>query len=157
MKIDGFTHKILLLKEAFMTSDEFKGFRMGIIEDEENFKFSGRSVAIIIDSESISEERKKTIDVIYYFSKTKNISKDKILDFRYEVKQFLNFIETMEDNKISSKGFKIAYGSVLEDGKTSIRTASIKVTYDITRLRDVDLEDEDFELMKDLYIEWEVE
>lgn len=156
MKIDGFTHKILLLKEAFMVSDEFKGFRMGIIEDEENFKFSGRSVAIVIDSESISEERKKTIDVIYYFSKTKNISKDKILGFRYEVKQFLDFIETIEDKKISNKGFKIDYGSVLEDGKTSIRTASIKVTYDITRLRDVELEDGDFELMKDLYIEWEV-
>lgn len=156
MKIDGFSNKILLLKKEFMASDEFKGFRMGIVEDEDNFKFSGRTIAIVIDSENISEERQKTIDVIYYFSKTKNISKDKILDFRYEVKQFLNFIENMEDKKIYGKGFKIDYGSVLEDGKTSIRTASIKVTYDITRLRDVDLEDEDFELMKDLYIDWEV-
>lgn len=156
MKIDGFTHKILLLKEEFMASDKFKGFRIGIVEDEENFKFSGRTVAIVIDSENISEERQKTIDIIYYFSKTKNISKDKILGFRDEVKQFINFIESMEDKKLYNKGFKIDYGSVLEDDKTSIRTASIKVTYDITRLRDVDLEDKDFELMKDLYIDWEV-
>lgn len=156
MKVDGFTHKILLLKEAFMASEDFKGFRMGIVEDEENFKFSGRTIAIVIDSENISEERQKTIDIFYYFSKSKNVNKDKILGFRDEVKQFLNFIETMEDNKISGKGFKIDYGSVLEDGKTSIRTASIKVTYNITKLRDIELEDEDFELMKDLYIDWEV-
>jgi hypothetical protein len=129
---------------------------MGIIEDEDNFKFSGRTVAIVIDSENISEQRQKTIDVIYYFSKAKNITSGKILDFRYEVKQFINFTKKMEDLKFLNKGFKIDYGSVLEEGRISIRTASIKVTYDITKLKDMDLEDEDFELMKDLYIDWEV-
>lgn len=157
MKIDGFTHKILSMKKDFMNSCQFKGFRMGIIEDEDNFKFSGRTVAIVIDSENISEQRQKTIDVIYYFSKTKNITSDKILDFRYEVKQFINFIEQMEDIKFSNKGFKIDYGSVLEEGRISIRTASIKVTYDITKLRDVDLNEEEYEMMKELFIEMEVD
>ncbi len=155
MKIDGFTHRILLLKENFKTCDKFKGFRIGIIEEEDDFKFAGRTVAILIDSESLSEEKKKTIDVIYYYSKSKNISKDKILSFRNEVKDFLDFIRDTEDQEMFNKGFKVDYGSVLEDGKTSIRTASIKVTYDITRLREIELED--YELIKNLYINWEVE
>ncbi len=154
VKIDGFTHRLLEIKEEFET--ENPTFRMGIVEDEEDFKFQGRTVAVVLDGENISESNRKTIDIILYYSKSKEKTKDKILDFRKEVKDFIRFLGDFEDRDFTAQNKKIEYGNFSDEtGRVSIRTASIKITYDITSLRDVEVDD-DYELMDGLYMDIEV-
>jgi hypothetical protein len=154
MKIEGFTHKLLEIKEEFETVNP--SFRMGVVEDEEDFKFQGRTVAVVLDGENISESDRKTIDIIFYYSRSKEKTKDKILDFRKEVKDFTRFLGDYEDRDFTAQNKKIEYGNFSDEtGRASIRTASIKVTYDITSLRDVEV-DNDYELMDGLYMDIEV-
>ena len=154
MKIDGFTHKLLEIKGKFETRN--LTFRMGIVEDEEDFKFQSRSVAVVLDGESVSESRRKTIDIIFYYSRAKEKAKDRILDFRNEVKEFIRFLGDFEGRDFTAQNKKTEYGNFSDEtGRSSIRTASIKVTYDITSLRDVEVDD-DYELMDGLYLDIEV-
>jgi hypothetical protein len=154
LKIDGFTHKLLEIKREFETRNPT--FRMGIVEDEEDFKFQSRSVAVVLDGESVSESRRKTIDIIFYYSRAKEKAKDKILDFRNEVKEFIRFLGDFEGRDFTAQNKKTEYGNFSDEtGRSSIRTASIKVTYDITSLRDVEV-DADYELMDGLYLDIEV-
>jgi hypothetical protein len=113
-------------------------------------------VAVVLDGENISESDRKTIDIIFYYSRSKEKTKDKILDFRKEVKDFTRFLGDYEDRDFTAQNKKIEYGNFSDEtGRASIRTASIKVTYDITSLRDVEV-DNDYELMDGLYMDIEV-
>ena len=153
MKIDGLTYRLLKMKEAHKERD--KSFQFGVVDNINEFKFTGRSVAVVIERESESQT-KKSVDLTFYYAKARPKEGDAILGFRSEAKGFTDFISEFEDDDFYTDQFQIDYG-VTEGVRGDFSIAAIKGNFDVTKLRDVDLsEGEIYEKMKDLYLTVEV-
>ncbi len=153
MKIDGLTYRLLKMKEAHKERD--KTFQFGVVDNINEFKFTGRSVAVVIEREK-ETLAKKSVDLTFYYAKARPKEGDAILNFRSEAKGFTDFISDFEDDEFYTDQFQINYG-VTEGVRGDFSIAAIKGNFDITKLRDVDTsEDGIYEKMKDLYLSVEV-
>lgn len=142
--------KLTEIKEKFLEMKD--GYRFGIVDDVEEFKFTSRSVGVIIDGETIKNGQ-RYVNLNFYYSENK--LKNDLLNFREQVRKFVEFLDSNEDNFFDSSTFetKVEYGNIEDETqRLSLRTAIIKKTYKITTL----LTKEKHEKMSEnIYLEYE--
>ncbi|MGL5656687.1 MAG: hypothetical protein ACRCXY_07630 [Fusobacteriaceae bacterium] len=127
-------------------------FKIDIIEDTNFFKFENNSIAVILSNEKYGVER-DSLEVKFYYSITRIEKENSLLDFKSEIVKFLETIETVEDNNFFQIGKVINYDDFSIVTKNSgLRTACISMTYDITKVLNVDYYEgeEKREFMNDL-------
>ena len=127
-------------------------FKIDIIEDTNFFKFENNSIAVILSNEKYGVER-DSLEVKFYYSITRIEKENSLLDFKGEIINFLETIETVEDNNFFQIGKVINYDDFSIVTKNSdLRTACINMTYDITKVLNVDYYEgeEKREFMNDL-------
>lgn len=127
-------------------------FKINIIEDTNFFKFENNSIAVILSNEKYGVER-DSLEVKFYYSITRIEKENSLLDFKSEIVKFLETIETVEDNNFFQIGKVINYDDFSIVTKNSdLRTACINMTYDITKVLNVDYYEgeEKREFMNDL-------
>lgn len=142
--------KLTEIKEKFLEMKD--GYRFGIVDDVEEFKFTSRSIGVIIDGETIKNGQ-RYINLNFYYSENK--VKNDLLNFREQVREFVEFLDFNEDNFFDSAAFetKVEYGNIEDETqRLSLRTAIIKKTYKITTL----LTNEKHEKMSEnIYLKYE--
>lgn len=149
MKIDGLTHRLLAMKEAYRARDNT--FHFGVVDDINEFKFTGRSIVVVVEAEN-ETLTKKTVDLTFYYAKARPSGGEAALNFRSESKSLTKFISEFEDDDFFTEQFQTKYG-IAEGVREDFSVAEIKGTFDITRLRDVETSDDDiYEKMNDLFI-----
>lgn len=127
-------------------------FKIDIIEDTNFFKFENNSIAMILSNEKYGVER-ESLEVKFYYSITRIEKENSLLDFKGEIVKFLEIIETLEDDNFFQIGKVINYDDFSIVTKNSdLRTACVNMTYDITRVLNVDYYEgeEKREFMNDL-------
>ncbi|MGL5647477.1 MAG: hypothetical protein ACRDDY_06465 [Clostridium sp.] len=130
-------------------------YRFGIVDDVDEFKFTSRSIGVIIDGET-TKNGQRYVNLSFYYSENK--IDNQLLNFRDKVREFIEFLDNNEDNDFDSSNFetKIEYGNIEDETqRASLRTAIIKKTYRITNLL-IDIDDNEYQKMSEnIYLKCE--
>lgn len=142
----GLNAKLINIKDNLLKVKS--QYRFGIVDDVEEFKFTSRSIGVIIDGETMKNGQ-RYVNLSFYYSENKLTNK--LLNFREQVREFIEFLDSQEDNSFDSYNFetKIEYGNIEDETqRASLRTAIIKRTYKITNLL-INTEDNEYEKMNE--------
>lgn len=149
----GLNAKLINIKDNLLKVKS--QYRFGIVDDVEEFKFTSRSIGVIIDGETMKNGQ-RYVNLSFYYSENKLINK--LLNFREQVREFIEFLDSQEDNSFDSYNFetKIEYGNIEDETqRASLRTAIIKRTYKITNLL-INTEDNEYEKMNEnIYLQYD--
>lgn len=149
----GLNAKLINIKDNLLKVQS--QYRFGIVDDVEEFKFTSRSIGVIIDGETMKNGQ-RYVNLSFYYSENKLTNK--LLNFREQVREFIEFLDSQEDNSFDSYNFetKIEYGNIEDETqRASLRTAIIKRTYKITNLL-INTEDNEYEKMNEnIYLQYD--
>ncbi|MCJ8342477.1 MAG: hypothetical protein MJH09_06460 [Cetobacterium sp.] len=149
----GLNAKLINIKDNLLKVKS--QYRFGIVDDVEEFKFTSRSIGVIIDGETMKNGQ-RYVNLSFYYSENKLTNK--LLNFREQVREFIEFLDSQEDNSFDSYNFetKIEYGNIEDETqRASLRTAIIKRTYKITNLL-INTEDNEYEKMNEnIYLQYD--
>lgn len=143
----------ILLNVIETLQSEYSTYKIDFLENPGYFAFENNSILIIISNEEY-ENKKKKIELKYYYSKSRDLSENSLLNFRSELSSFLNVLKDFESEEFFEESRDIKY---YEENLCSedLRVACVTISYDITRLLDVNYYEGEKDLMKNLITKFE--